>query len=565
MSPTHVQQARSQPRAGGPSASAAFIGTGSDVVQGATRDGMPRFLQGFGRSGALAMGASGDAAEREAEAFERAVLGRECAPHESGQAAMGMRGEVSRSTPPAEQGSVDTDAGEPLHPALRPRLERSIGAGLGGVRVHAGADAGHAASALRARAFAQGEHIWLGRGSRADDLSLMAHEVAHVVQQRGGDHDRAAVGVRLSADAPVIRRWGEGESSTEVVEPGSSFTDPDAVDVEGLSNAGLIEETLRVADWLAGAPPETSEESEAYRRLGERLTQERELRAAAGHEWLADAARATPTELYQLVPGVEGLTTIVSIDPGVALEARRETPAGPVMTPLQYREYLSEHGIPEVDEETFRDLAAQALPLTAFSTPLPPEMPIPYGTAAEGWVARLYYPEAVTLPRAYPAFDLVSGGEHGFELTAERASSGPMRGSTITVVNQTVEGGEWVSVKMIADPVSATPGHIDDVVADALRDMANKSGAIRDPHAIDTGTFWRMGRASPERAVLHILVPAEAAGEVPALQAAADSLLAATDYGPGGLPPEVEVRVTAWNPRPPGSTAAGPPLPARPK
>lgn len=550
------------------------VGAGGDVAtsdaaaEAASRRGMPRFLRAGG-VGSVPVGDEDDPLEREAEAFAHAVTGREHAAPASlrRESEVGHAPGRPREPSPAGQQPACGDDGRPLSPAIRIRLEGSTGADLGGVRVHAGVDAGHAAAALRARAFTFGDHVWLGRGKADDDLGLMAHEVAHVVQQRGGASARQDEGVSLSAEGPVVRRWGEDPSSPDepgVSGPAASFDDPDAVDVEELTNAELIDESLRAAEWLASAPPETSEESESWHRLDERLRGERALRAEAGHEWLGDVARETPTELYQLVPGVEGLTSIVSIDPSTALSAMRETPVGPIMTYVQYRQYLADHSIPEVDEETFRSLAAQALPLTAWSTPLPPEMPIPYGTAAEGWVARLYCPEAVTLPRAYPAFDLVSGGERSFDLSFERMRSGPLRGSTITVVNESVVGGDWVSVKMVSDPASATTGHIERVVSDALDDMANLSGAIRDPHAVDTATYWRMGRASPQRAILHILVPAEAAAEVPALQAAAESRLAATDYGPGGLPPEVEVRVTAWNPRPPGTAAAGPPLPGRP-
>ncbi|HLO02242.1 MAG TPA: DUF4157 domain-containing protein, partial [Symbiobacteriaceae bacterium] len=43
-----------------------------------------------------------------------------------------------------------------------------------------------ATQALGARAFAHGSEIWLGAGESANDVGLMAHETAHVVQQSGG-------------------------------------------------------------------------------------------------------------------------------------------------------------------------------------------------------------------------------------------------------------------------------------------------------------------------------------------------------------------------------------------
>ena len=75
------------------------------------------------------------------------------------------------------------DSASPLETGVRDRVEPVLGADLGGVRVHGGPRARHTASALSARAFTLGNHIYLGPGAHASDLSLMAHEAAHTVQQ----------------------------------------------------------------------------------------------------------------------------------------------------------------------------------------------------------------------------------------------------------------------------------------------------------------------------------------------------------------------------------------------
>jgi len=53
---------------------------------------------------------------------------------------------------------------------------------------------------MRARAFTVGSHIWLGSGERLDNRQLMAHELAHVVQQRcpSGEGPRQPGGARRS-------------------------------------------------------------------------------------------------------------------------------------------------------------------------------------------------------------------------------------------------------------------------------------------------------------------------------------------------------------------------------
>jgi len=91
-------------------------------------------------------------------------------------------------------------AGEPLRPGVRRSLEHTLGVGLGDVRIHNGVAEAHA---LRARAFTHGSDIWLGRGESPDNLQLMAHEAAHVVQQ--GAVDSAPLSTHRSG-APLVQR-----------------------------------------------------------------------------------------------------------------------------------------------------------------------------------------------------------------------------------------------------------------------------------------------------------------------------------------------------------------------
>ena len=58
-----------------------------------------------------------------------------------------------------------------------------MGLELGSVRVHRDKSAHEATDALSARAFANRNHIWLGRRESQTDVHLMAHEVTHTAQQ----------------------------------------------------------------------------------------------------------------------------------------------------------------------------------------------------------------------------------------------------------------------------------------------------------------------------------------------------------------------------------------------
>jgi hypothetical protein len=106
------------------------------------------------------------------------------------------RGEarVARSLGTATPASVAVpSAGAPLGEAERLRLEWGFGADLRAVRVHHDEPAAAAARAEGARAFTAGRDIYFGRDrfapGTADGFHLLAHEVAHVLQQTGREAD----------------------------------------------------------------------------------------------------------------------------------------------------------------------------------------------------------------------------------------------------------------------------------------------------------------------------------------------------------------------------------------
>jgi len=74
-------------------------------------------------------------------------------------------------------------SGTPLSDTVRSRIEPVLGADLSAVRVHSNNSAQEASEKLNAKAFANGNNIFIGRGECASDLHLMAHEATHVVQQ----------------------------------------------------------------------------------------------------------------------------------------------------------------------------------------------------------------------------------------------------------------------------------------------------------------------------------------------------------------------------------------------
>lgn len=102
-----------------------------------------------------------------------------------------------------------SSGGRGLPNYARRRIEPVVGANLDHVRVHDDAAAQDAAQSLNARAFTQGSHIYLGSRQSVDDLALMAHESAHVVQQSPSDIQRKPL---LDAPHGMIQKDDDDDS-----------------------------------------------------------------------------------------------------------------------------------------------------------------------------------------------------------------------------------------------------------------------------------------------------------------------------------------------------------------
>jgi hypothetical protein len=79
--------------------------------------------------------------------------------------------------------------GQPLAGDIRSRMEPVFGHDFSRVRVHAGEDAARLSDRMNARAFTVGEHVAFGPGEYQPGTpvgdAILAHELAHVVQQNG--------------------------------------------------------------------------------------------------------------------------------------------------------------------------------------------------------------------------------------------------------------------------------------------------------------------------------------------------------------------------------------------
>src|SRR5688572_21083520 len=83
-------------------------------------------------------------------------------------------------------------SGQPLAEGVRGDLAGRFGFDFGAVRVHTGSRADESAAAVGARAYTVGQHMVFAGNEyaphRTEGRELLAHELAHVVQQGGEAH-----------------------------------------------------------------------------------------------------------------------------------------------------------------------------------------------------------------------------------------------------------------------------------------------------------------------------------------------------------------------------------------
>jgi Domain of unknown function (DUF4157) len=151
--------------------------------------------------------------------------------------------------------------GRPLEPALRQEMEQRFGYDFSRVRVHADPRAVESTQALQARAYTVGQHIVMGEDQPSSETipgrQLLAHELAHVVQQSRGamgrpglaheeDADRAARAVQSGEPASVTTWSTCGVPQGAPPESSKAERPPQTVKVK--TSAGEVYAPYRVED-----------------------------------------------------------------------------------------------------------------------------------------------------------------------------------------------------------------------------------------------------------------------------------------------------------------------------
>ncbi len=164
----------------------------------------------------LAVNAPGDVYEQEADRIADAVLGSGASGRPMTTPLQVQRyspGDAGQASAPPLVNNVLAAPGQPLDPAARTLFEPRFGHDFSRVRVHADAAAAESAREINALAYTAGTNIVFGPG-RYDPVSLtgrrlLAHELAHVVQQTGG--------TPVSGTGPAIQRQPAPDTGTTAI------------------------------------------------------------------------------------------------------------------------------------------------------------------------------------------------------------------------------------------------------------------------------------------------------------------------------------------------------------
>jgi hypothetical protein len=160
---------------------------------------------------------------------------------------------------PAIVNEILRSSGQPLDESLRWRMEPRFGLDFSHVRVHEGTLADQSARAINASAFTAGHHLVFAEGQYAPHTEsgrkLIAHELAHVVQQSKGrtlgsqetlEQDAERASASFAGGNAVHVQGSSVPTVARQLAPSLSMTDPKA-----LSNEDLAQKIVRVRVWLS--------------------------------------------------------------------------------------------------------------------------------------------------------------------------------------------------------------------------------------------------------------------------------------------------------------------------
>ncbi|HUQ04532.1 MAG TPA: DUF4157 domain-containing protein [Kofleriaceae bacterium] len=227
----------------------------------------------------------------------------------------------------------------------------AAGTDVSGVRVHTGSESASAAEAVSARAFAVGQDVHFGAGQYKpgtnDGDTLIAHELAHTVQQRGSS-GTPQFGLEISQ--PHDPAEVEADQFAEAIVNGS----PSASGVPTLRAGGVQRKIMRWADPDSGARCAAAIEAATHEQLDR-------MRQVLGD------AQGSPDPLIAIeIPGYAGYVSRADVPELYAMAERRfgdtraaSRGAGPLVSARDAHLRLSQYTGPaqELSQRVMRDIA----------------------------------------------------------------------------------------------------------------------------------------------------------------------------------------------------------------
>ncbi len=162
----------------------------------------------------------------------------------------------------SEFNGLPAGEGEPLDMVTRHPLEAHFQADLSDVRIHTGAAAADSSASLDALAYTAGQNIYFAQGMYAPSSSsgkrLLAHEVAHVVQQSSGKQPaiatKSAHGVKIGAPDDPLET--EADQAAQEFMSARPPADQDQDRPKGRAPSGSVQTFIqRQEDFCAPAAP----------------------------------------------------------------------------------------------------------------------------------------------------------------------------------------------------------------------------------------------------------------------------------------------------------------------
>lgn len=154
-----------------------------------------------------------------------AQVSRKCAACEDEDKVVQRKAEAPAAATPGAVGSFAPSGGASLDSATHAFMASRFGTDFGDVRIHTGDEAARSARSLGAKAYTVGRDIVFGAGQYdpqgAAGQHLLAHELTHVIQQRGG-----ALSIQREVDEDEEGDESGAESGEEEEEDLFAVADP---------------------------------------------------------------------------------------------------------------------------------------------------------------------------------------------------------------------------------------------------------------------------------------------------------------------------------------------------